>query len=394
MRPNRFDYPTISDIRQIITDHTLCLFLICSIYVHMADDILSHSKRALGRGAISNPAVRFDRLASNHIDDGWERDEELPVLRTQVRDEMAKTVISRNKSPDLSFDRSINPYRGCEHGCIYCFARPSHAYLGLSPGLDFETQLIARPNAADQLRKELSSPRYVPKTIAIGTNTDPYQPLEKERKIMRVVLEVLQAFNHPIAIVTKGTLIERDIDILADMAAKGLVRVGVSVTTLDPKTSRAMEPRVPLPVARLRSIRRLTDAGVPVRVMVSPIVPALTDHELEAILTAASEAGAVAASAIVLRLPREVAPLFKEWLEAAYPERAARVMGRVRELHGGKDYDPAFGKRMTGQGEWAAMMLQRFHLTARKLGLDRSLPELRTDLFARPPQPGDQLSLL
>ena len=360
----------------------------------MADDLIKSNHRTPGRAATSNPDVRFDRYRTQAVDDGWQRDDELPVLRTQVSDERARRVITRNTSPDLSFDRSINPYRGCEHGCIYCFARPSHAFLGLSPGLDFETKLIARPNAAEQLRVELSNPRYQPATIAIGTNTDPYQPIEKDRQIMRQILQVLSDFNHPVGIVTKGTLIERDADVLAPMAAKGLVRVGISVTTLDPKTSRAMEPRVPLPAARLRTIRRLTDAGIPVRVMVSPVVPALTDHELEAILTAARDAGAVAASSIILRLPREVATLFRDWLEQTYPDRAARVMGRVRELHGGRDYDPEFGKRMTGQGEWAAMIRQRFALAARKLGLDRTLPALRNDLFARPPQAGDQLSLL
>ena len=346
-----------------------------------------------GRAAGTNPDVRFDRYHAEAVDDGWARDEPLPVLRTEVREEVARSVIARNTSPDLSFDRSINPYRGCEHGCIYCFARPSHAFLGLSPGLDFETKLVARPNAAAQLRKELSHARYAPKIIAIGTNTDAYQPIEKKREIMRDVLQVLSDFNHPVGIVTKGTLIARDIDILAPMAAKGLVRVGISITTLDPKTSRVMEPRVPSPAARLRTIKNLTAADIPVRVMVSPVVPALTDHELETILKAAADAGAVAASSIVLRLPREVAGLFRDWIETHFPDRAARVMGRVRELHGGKDYDPAFGKRMVGQGEWAAMMQQRFKLATRRLGLDRSLPPLRTDLFTRPPAAGDQLSL-
>ena len=360
----------------------------------MTDDLTKSFHRTPGRAALSNPDVRFDRLNRHAVDDGWASEDDLPVLRTQVSEEQARKIITRNSSPDLSFDRSINPYRGCEHGCIYCFARPSHAYLGLSPGLDFETRLIARPNAPDQLRRELCNPRYKPATIAIGTNTDPYQPIERDRQIMRAVLQVLAEFNHPVAIVTKGTLIGRDADILASMAAKGLVRVGISVTTLDPETSRAMEPRVPLSNARLRVIRQLTDAGIPVRVMVSPVVPALTDHELEAILQAAADAGAVAASSIVLRLPREVAGLFRDWLEECYPDRAARVMGRVRELHGGRDYDPQFGQRMTGSGEWAAMIRQRFRLATRRLGLDRSLPPLRTDLFARPPQEGDQLSLL
>lgn len=360
----------------------------------MVNDTLRPSFQTPGRAAGSNPDVRFDRLSTVAVDDGWGNDDDLPVLRTEVRDEIARSVITRNTSPDLSFDRSINPYRGCEHGCIYCFARPSHAFLGLSAGLDFETKLIARPNAAEQLRKELSNPRYVPKIIAIGTNTDPYQPIEKAREIMRNILVVLQEFNHPVGIVTKGTLIERDADLLAPMARKGLVRVGISITTLDPKTSRAMEPRVPAPAARLRTIRRLTEAGVPVRVMVSPIVPALTDHELEAILEAAADAGAVAASSIVLRLPREVAALFRDWVQVHYPDRAERIMARVRELHGGKDYDPDFGTRMTGQGKWAALMQQRVKLATRRLGLDRSLPALRTDLFAKPPAVGDQLSLL
>ena len=346
-----------------------------------------------GRAAVSNRDSRYEKYQVEAVDDGWGFGGPLPVLRTEVREEQAKTAITRNTSPDLSFDRSINPYRGCEHGCIYCFARPTHAFLGLSPGLDFETKLIARPNAAEQLRKELSNSRYVPKTIGIGTNTDPYQPIEKERKIMRAVLEVLRDFKHPVAIVTKGTLIARDIDVLGPLAADGLLRVGISLTTLDAKLSRLMEPRVPGPTARLRVIRQLTDAGVPVRVMVSPVVPALTDHELEDILSAAQEAGAVAASSIVLRLPQEVAPLFKEWLAAHFPDRAARVMGRVRELHGGRDYDPAFGKRMVGQGPWAMMMQQRFKLATKRLGLDRTLPDLRTDLFTRPAQKGDQLLL-
>ena len=350
--------------------------------------------RTPGRAAGGNPDVRFDRLTREGMDDGWAPDDDLPVLRTQVSEEVPRKIITRNTSPDISFDRSINPYRGCEHGCIYCFARPSHAYLGLSPGLDFETKLIARPDAPEVLARELRAKSYVPRTIAIGTNTDPYQPIERDRQIMRGVLQVLSDFNHPVAIVTKGALITRDIDILAPMAAKGLARVGISVTTLDNATSRAMEPRVPLPAVRLRAIRALTDAGIDVRVMVSPVVPALTDHELEAILAAAAEAGAVAASSIVLRLPREVAGLFRDWVAEAFPDRAARIMNRVRELHGGQDYDPAFGTRMTGQGEWARLLRQRFDLAARRLGLDRRLPPLRCDLFAVPPKPGDQLSLL
>jgi DNA repair photolyase len=348
---------------------------------------------AKGRAARDNPNNRYEKFATENVDDGWYVDDDVPLLRTHVTEEVPRKVITRNTSPDLSFDRSINPYRGCEHGCIYCFARASHAYLGLSPGLDFETELIARPAAAQVLAKELRAKSYVPKTIAIGTNTDPYQPIERDRGIMREILQVLADFQHPVAIVTKGTLITRDIDILAPMAAKGLVRVGVSVTTLDNTTSRAMEPRVPLPATRLRVIRQLTDAGIPVRAMVSPVVPALTDHELEAIVTACAAAGAVAASSIVLRLPQEVSGLFRDWVAQTYPDRAARIIARVQELHGGKDYDPEFGKRMTGQGAWAKLMRQRFVRITRNLGLDRSLPALRTDLFAPPLRAGDQMKL-
>lgn len=346
-----------------------------------------------GRAAQTNATNRFERLVTQAIDDGWARDEDLPPLRTQVSDERPRRVISRNTSPDLSFDRSINPYRGCEHGCIYCYARPSHAYLGLSPGLDFETRLIARPEAPRVLTRELAARSYVPDVIAIGTNTDPYQPIEKDRGIMRAILQVLADHNHPVAIVTKGSLIERDVDILAPMAEKGLVRVGLSITSLDPKVARAMEPRVPGPARKLRTVRVLSEAGIPVRLMVSPVVPALTDHELERILEAGAAVGAIAASSIVLRLPREVSDLFQEWLWEAFPDRAARVMGRVRELHGGQDYDPAFGQRMTGQGEWAKVIKQRFDLACKRLGLDQRPPALRTDLFKVPPKAGDQMDL-
>jgi DNA repair photolyase len=349
--------------------------------------------RRKGRAATSNATNRFERLQVQAVDDGWARDEALPPLRTKVTVERPRHVITRNTSPDISFDQSINPYRGCEHGCIYCFARPSHAYLGLSPGLDFETRLIARPDAPGILERELRSRNYVPKVIAIGTNTDAYQPIEKDRQIMRGILGVLSAFNHPVGIVTKGTLVERDIDILAPMAAKGLVRVGISVTTLDANVARAMEPRVPSPSRRIETIRRLAAAGIPVRIMVSPIIPALTDHELEAVLAAGAAAGAIAASCIVLRLPREVAGLFRDWLEEAFPDRAKRIMGRVRELHGGQDYDPEFGRRMTGQGEWARLNKLRFDLAVTRLGLARQLPPLRCDLFKLPARAGDQMSL-
>ncbi|MFW5654675.1 MAG: PA0069 family radical SAM protein [Roseicyclus sp.] len=346
-----------------------------------------------GRAASSNETGRFERHARVAVDDGWTPDEDLPPLRTEVSEERPRKVITRNTSPDISFDRSVNPYRGCEHGCIYCFARPSHAYLGLSPGLDFETRLIARPDAARVLEAELRRPAYRPATIAIGTNTDPYQPIERERRIMRGLLEVLSAFRHPVAVVTKGTLVERDADILGEMGQAGLARVGLSVTTLDAGLARRMEPRCPAPARRLKAIERLASAGCPVRVMVSPLIPGLTDHELEAILRAARDAGAVAASTIPLRLPREVSGLWQDWLAEHYPERLGRVMGRIREMHGGRDYDPAFGRRMTGEGVFAELIRQRFWREIRALGLAAHLPPLRTDLFRRPPRPGDQLSL-
>ncbi|MDJ1007023.1 MAG: PA0069 family radical SAM protein [Paracoccaceae bacterium] len=352
-----------------------------------------YAVRGKGRGARSNAPSRYEAYGREAVDDGWQGEDDLPPLRTEVSVERPRSAITRNTSPDLSFDRSVNPYRGCEHGCVYCFARPSHAWLGLSPGLDFETKLVARPEAADVLAKELAKKGYRPATIAIGTNTDPYQPIERDYRVMRRVLEVLAAHNHPVAIVTKGTLIERDIDILAPMAARGLAKVGVSVTTLDPALSRKMEPRVPLPKRRIAAIRALAAAGVPVRVMVSPVVPGLTDHETERILDAAAEAGARAASSILLRLPREVATLFREWLTEAEPGRAAKVIRRVREAHGGKDYDPEWGKRLKGEGRFAELHRHRFLLACKRLGLSEDLPDLRTDLFAVPPRPGDQLEL-
>ena len=348
---------------------------------------------AKGRAAQSNRPGRFERFDRDRIDDGWSQEDTKPTLRTDVSIERPRKVITRNTSPDLSFDRSINPYRGCEHGCIYCFARPTHAYLGLSPGLDFETRLIARPEASDILAKELRAKSYKPRLIAIGTNTDPYQPIEKEHQIMRRILKVLNDFNHPVGIVTKGTLIERDIDIIEEMATRALVRVGISVTTLDASVSRKMEPRVPSPKRRLQTIQRLSDAGVQVRLMASPVVPGLTDHELEALLEAGAEAGAIAASWILLRLPREVAPLFKEWVEAEFPNHANKILGKVRESHGGKDYDAEWGKRLRGEGHYAQLISHRFKLACRRLGLQNDLPPLRTDLFQVPSQAGDQLSL-
>lgn len=350
--------------------------------------------RRRGRAATNNDTGRYERFTRTDTDDGWDLPLERPRFKTTVTEERARKLITYNTSPDLPFDRSINPYRGCEHGCIYCFARPTHAYLGLSPGLDFETRLIARPNAAEVLDRELRARAYTVAPIAIGTNTDPYQPVERDRGIMRACLKVLDAFNHPTAIVTKGSLIERDIEILSHMAARGLVRVGISVTTLDDGLSRRMEPRVPRPARRLATIRALAEAGVPVRVMVSPVVPGLTDTELERILAAAQEAGARSASWIMLRLPQEVSPLWQAWLAEHYPNRAAKVMARLREMHGGKDYDARWGHRMRGEGIYAQMIARRFDAAVARLGLSTHSDPMPTHLFAPPPRSGDQLQLL
>lgn len=346
-----------------------------------------------GRAALSQKSGRFERYECEQVDDGWDIDEPQQVLRTELRMEEARSIISYVRSPDLPFDRTLNPYRGCEHGCIYCFARPTHAWLGLSAGLDFETKLIARPNAPDVLARELRAAKYKVAPIAIGTNTDPYQPVERDHGIMRQCLEVLRDFNHPVAIVTKGALIERDIDILAPMAAQGLVRVGISVTTLDPVLSRRMEPRAPSPARRLQTITRLTKAGIPVRIMAAPLVPGLSDSELEAILAAGAKAGADMASWIMLRLPLEVSELWQEWLSVHYPDRANRIMGHLRAMHGGEVYASAWFKRMRGEGPYADMIAARFEVATRKLGLDHRPPSLRCDLFAPPARAGDQLNL-
>ncbi len=350
-------------------------------------------RRIRARGAESNATGRFERHVVEAADDGWDMAEEERLVATEVRVERPRSALSFNKSPDIPFDRSINPYRGCEHGCIYCFARPSHAYLNLSPALDFETKLIARPGIGAVLERELRAKSYKVATVAIGTNTDPYQPCERDHRVMREVVEVLAAFNHPLAITTKGTLIERDLDLLAPMAAKGLLRVGVSVTTLDAGLSRSMEPRAASPARRLEVIRRLAEAGVTVRVMVAPVVPGLTDHEMEPILEAAAAAGAKGASWIMLRLPLEVAPLFRDWVAARQGGRAGKIMARVRESRGGKDYDAEWGKRMRGEGIWSELIAQRFRLAVARYGLATELPALRCDLFAPPPRAGDQLAL-
>ncbi|PZQ51321.1 MAG: radical SAM protein [Rhodovulum sulfidophilum] len=350
--------------------------------------------RRRARGAASNRDGRFERYSHVGFDDGWDLEEEpLPPLRTEVAMERARSILTRNTSPDLAFDRSINPYRGCEHGCVYCFARPSHAFLGLSPGLDFETRLTAKPNAAERLAAELSRKSYVCAPIAIGTNTDPYQPVEKRLGITRAILGVLRDFNHPVSILTKGALITRDTDILGPMGAAGLATAGVSLTTLDPALARAMEPRASAPATRLATIRALAAAGCPVWVSIGPVIPGLNDMETERLLAAAKDAGARAAGYIVLRLPREVGPIFQDWLAESFPDRARKVMGLVRQIHGGKDYDPEWGKRMKGEGPVAELIARRFKVASRRLGLDQPWPPLRRDLF-RPPRGGpEQLSL-
>ncbi|MGR9162282.1 PA0069 family radical SAM protein [Rhizobium leguminosarum] len=350
--------------------------------------------RRRGRGAGLNPTGRFEALQRETVDDGWQTWEELPPFKTEVQVEKPRTAITRNESPDIPFDRSINPYRGCEHGCIYCFARPTHAYMGLSAGLDFETKLFAKPDAAKLLERELAKPGYKVRVIAIGTNTDPYQPIEKEWRIMRSILEVLNKANHPVSIVTKSAMILRDLDILQEMAAKNLVRVGISVTTLDRKLARTMEPRAATPPRRLETIRTLAEAGVQTAVMAAPLIPALNDHELERILESAKAAGAAEASYVILRLPLEVSPLFRDWLLQHYPDRYRHVMSLVRSMRGGKDYDAEFGKRMKGAGPYAWQIARRFEMAARRFGLTRRSVPLRDDLFVPPDGSGVQLSLL
>jgi DNA repair photolyase len=343
-----------------------------------------------GRGAVSNIQGRYEVHGREGFDDGWEADAELggaPRFRTQVTDEVAKSILSRNASPDIPFKVSLNPYRGCEHGCIYCFARPTHSYLGLSPGLDFESRLFAKVNAAELLRRELAHPSYKPEHIAIGVNTDAYQPCEREYRLTRQVLEVLSECQHPVGMITKSSLIERDIDLLAPMAAKGQACAAITITTLDSEISRTLEPRAAAPARRLRTIRTLTEAGIPVSVSVAPIIPFVTEPEIERILEAARDAGAVGAHYVVLRLPFEVNPLFQQWLEAHFPERAQRVMNRVREMRGGKDYDSDFSKRMHGEGVWADLIRQRFTKTVERLGLGKlggRFERLDTSQFRRP----------
>ena len=350
--------------------------------------------RRHGRGTRSNPASRFDSEQREDVDDGWDSLATLPAFKTDVKIETARSIIATNDSPDISFDQSINPYRGCEHGCTYCYARPSHGFLGHSSGLDFETRLYAKTNAAELLEKELASPRYQPRTIALGTVTDPYQPIERTYRITRRVLEVLEAARHPVGIVTKSALVTRDIDILSRMAADGLVKVALSVTTLDRHVARAMEPRAATPDRRIDAIRQLAAAGIPTQVMVAPIIPGLNDHEIERILTTAQEAGATEAGYVMLRLPLELKDLFREWLATEFPDRANRVLHLLQSMHGGRDYTAAFGIRQRGSGPYADQIAARFRLALQRLGLNQRRLVLRKDLFQRPVRKGEQLRLL
>lgn len=338
-----------------------------------------------GRGATLQPKARFESIHSAPLDDGWAGDDEAPAaLHTEVTAEHPRRVLSRNQSPDVPFELSLNPYRGCEHGCAYCFARPAHAYVGLSPGLDFESRLFAKVGAAACLRRELARPSHRVTPVALGINTDAYQPVERDWRITREILEVLAETRHPVSIVTKSALVERDLDLLSAMAARGLVQVAVSVTTLQRSLSRRLEPRAAAPQRRLQTVERLTAAGVPVSLLVAPLIPVLTDAELERLLHAGARAGAVAAGYVLLRLPREVAPLFEDWLQTHEPLKAEHILQRLREAHGGKLYDATFGHRMRGAGPYAELLRQRFRLARRKAGLAARLPELDSRQFAPP----------
>ena len=346
-----------------------------------------------GRGALTNVGGRYEFERRIAEPDGW-GEPDVETVGTEIVLERARTIVTRNQSPDISFDRSINPYRGCEHGCVYCFARPSHANMGLSPGLDFETRLFAKTNAAELLEKELAAPGYEARTMAMGTNTDPYQPIERTQRITRAVLEVLARSDHPVGIVTKSALVLRDLDILAPMARKGLVKVALSITTLDPDLARKMEPRASAPARRLAAIEALARAGVPATVMVAPIIPAINDHEIETILTRAAAMGAGEAGYVMLRLPLELRDLFEEWLAAHFPDKLRHVMTLVASMRKGKAYDSAWGERQTGTGPFAWMIGRRFEAASARNGYSRERLKLRTDLFRRPVLRGEQLSLL
>jgi DNA repair photolyase len=347
-----------------------------------------------GRGARTNATGRYESDKREAFDDGWTPDDVEPVqLTTTVTPEKAKVIITRNDSPDVGFSASINPYRGCEHGCIYCYARPAHAYMGLSPGLDFESKLFFKPEAARLLERELSNPRYVPEVIHIGGNTDPYQPQERGLRITRQVIEVLSRFNHPFSVISKSGLILRDLDLIAPMAQRNLARVAISITTLDRKLARSMEPRAATPEKRMDAIKRLTDAGVPTVVMFAPCIPGLNDHEMEAVLERAAAAGAHGAGYVALRLPMEIADLFQEWLATDHPDRASRVMSLIRQIRDGKTYDIQWGQRMKGQGPIAALMSRRFATAKKRYGMGERLPPMDLGQFRVPPKTGDQIDM-
>jgi len=351
-------------------------------------------KPARGRGALGNPDNRYAEHRREATDDGWHRDAP-PPLKTQLQVDASRSIISRNRSPDIPFDRSINPYRGCEHGCIYCYARPTHAWLGLSPGLDFESRLFYKPGAAHQLVQELSKPGYNAATLALGANTDPYQPVEQRLRVTREILEVLAACRHPVAVTTKSALVLRDLDLLAEMAGRRLVAVNVSITTLEPALARRLEPRAATPGRRLAVVRTLAEAGIPVGVLVAPLIPALNDHELERILGAAKAAGASRAETLLLRLPLEIKELFEDWLTAHYPDRAERVLSLIRQCREGGLNDARFGTRMSGTGPYADLLRQRFDLASKRMGLNRHLESWDLDgtRFQPPLRQGNQLTL-
>lgn len=374
----------------VMPGYHIAEFLICS---HFRTIVLSMSRDPLhGRGARTNASGRYERFAREAFDDGW-TEEEVRPLETIVTPELAKTIISTNQSPDISFDQSINPYRGCEHGCIYCYARPNHAYVGLSPGIDFETKLFVKANAAELLEQEFSKPSYRPRTIMMGGVTDIYQPIERGYGVTRSLLEVMERWRHPVALITKSQLVIRDIDILARLAERGLAKAAISVTTLDRRIARVMEPRAAAPHRRIEAIRMLADAGVPVTVMVAPIVPAINDREIEAILEECAKAGATSAGYVVLRLPLEIKDLFREWLGQHFPDRATRVMTLVRQMRGGRDYDPEWGKRQKGEGPYAKLIADRFAAALRRLGLDKPRLALDHTQFRRPLEAGGQADL-
>jgi DNA repair photolyase len=352
-------------------------------------------KPARGRGALGNPDNRYAEHRREAADDGWHREAPAP-LRTRLQVDASRGIISYNRSPDIPFDRSINPYRGCEHGCIYCYARPTHAWLGLSPGLDFESRLFYKPDAARQLTQELSKPSYVPATLVLGANTDPYQPVEQQLRVTREILEVLAACRHPVAVTTKSALVLRDLGLLAEMAEQRLVAVNASITTLEPELARRLEPRAAGPGRRLEVVRALAQAGIPVGVLVAPVIPALNDHELEQILAAAKAAGASRAETLLLRLPLEIKELFQDWLAAHYPARAERVLSLIRQCRDGRLNDASFGTRMSGTGPYADLLRQRFALASRRLGLNGHAEHWDLDVtrFQPPSGQGNQLTLL